>query len=102
MNKCEKSQEAVNKLIEELEGQYEAFKQALEAGNDNFFTGEISFALQVRKNLMAFRSCVARYSLHIEAIKKDCPVEAMPRITYLEERLGIALTAAENDEVINI
>jgi len=98
MNKCERAQEALNKLLEALEKQYETFKTNADAENDPFFVADPSLSLAVRKNLMALRSCIVRYANHIDAIKKDCPVEAMPRITFLEERLGIALTSKETDE----
>lgn len=100
MNKCERAQEAINNLVQSLDKQYQIFKKAVEEGDSSVFVKGTSFSLEVRKNLMAFRSCVARYSVHVDAIKKDCPVEGMPRVTYLEERLGIAVTPKEADEVI--
>jgi len=99
MNKCERAQEAINKLLGQLEKQYETFKTESKNDNDPFFVADPSLSLAVRTNLMALRSCIVRYANHIDAIKKDCPVEAMPRITYLEERLGIALTPKEVEEV---
>jgi len=98
MNKCERAQEAINNIIESLEKQHTAFQKAVSEEDEEFFVGNPSFSVNVRKNLMAVRSCIARYAIHVDAIKKDCPVEAMPRITFNEERLGIAVTASEVEE----
>lgn len=97
MTKCEKSQECVEKNIKELENLYETYKKA----TDYIYFKNLapSFSLRIRKILMTLRSCILRYSIHIEALNSTCPVLEMPRVTYDEEKFDSIIEPSETDEV---
>ena len=60
----------------------------------------MSLSLEVRKLLMALRTCTTRYAFHIEAIRSDTKVADLPRITYNEEKFELTLDQAENEQVL--
>lgn len=72
MNKCEKSQEVISGFIEEIKLYYQEYVKNKQNLN-NYLTNSKNknFAKRVEETLMALRSCMKRYSFHIEALKED-------------------------------
>jgi len=96
MTKCEKSQECIENLLNQIRKNYEFY---LSADPSEFSKMKPTFSLQMRKILMSLRSCIARYAAHIEALKPTQPVGDMPRITYNEEKFDLIPEEKEAEEV---
>jgi hypothetical protein len=97
MTKCEKSQECIEKLIKELRKRFDLFETA---SHFDIMSQNPSLPLQIRKIMMTVRACIARYAIHIEALKPTCPVGEMPRVSYNEEKFDLVMDEKELEEVI--
>ncbi|EGR27437.1 hypothetical protein IMG5_196200 [Ichthyophthirius multifiliis] len=103
MNKCEKAQDAINENLCKLKELYEEYKQ-----DENNIEKHIKehtqvnkmnlFSNRVRRVLMVLRTIMKRYAIHINALKQNCPIIDIQRITYIENKFDIQITQQEYEK----